>query len=198
MGKDDEIMEIIDGNGEPSEEVEAELAEESGEAPAPVFDVWYVESLERKVEELQRRLEQTYSAHRVREAELEKVKERLERDREKRLLREKVKLFGQLLEPLDNLERSCHAAGLSQDVDSLIEGLTLVHRLFTANLSSMGLEKFAQSGEKFDPEVHDAISVAPVHKRAEHDRIHTVFQSGYRLGDVIIRPARVVVGKYAR
>jgi molecular chaperone GrpE len=198
MDKDDEVVEVVDDSAEVPEEAEAELVEEPGEAPAPVFEPWYVESLERKVEELQRRLEQTYSAHRVREAELEKIKERLERDREKRLLREKVKLFEQLLEPLDNLERSCHAAGLSQDLDSLIEGLTLVHKLFTSSVSALGLEKFAQSGDRFDPEVHDAISVAPVDSRADHDRIHTVFQAGYRLGDAIIRPARVVVGKYAR
>jgi molecular chaperone GrpE len=165
--------------------------------PEPMVPASRVEWLENHIVELEKKLEATYSAHRVREQEMGRIRERLERDREKRLLQEKNRLFEQLLEPLDNLERSLQAADLSGDLEALLEGVNLVHKGILKTFHNLGLERFGDPGERFDPEIHDAISVAPVASSKEHDRIHMVYLPGYRIGDTIIRPARVVVGKHS-
>lgn len=163
--------------------------------PEPTFPASVVQRLESKIEELEKKLQATYSAHRGREQELTRIRERLERDREKKLFQEKARLFEQLLEPLDNLERSLQAAELSGDLHALLEGVDLVYNGIQRTFKNLGLERFGEVGELFDPEVHEAISVAPIKTAAEHDRIHMVYLTGYRLGDTVIRPARVVVGK---
>lgn len=164
--------------------------------PEPMVPLSHVERLEGLIAELEKKLEATYSAHRVREQEMGRMRERLERDREKRILQEKNRLFEQLLDPLDNLERSLQAAELSGDLEALLEGVNLVYKGIQGTFNNLGLERFGEVGERFDPEVHDAISVAPVGTAAEHDRIHMVYLPGYRIGDTLIRPARVVVGKH--
>jgi len=181
------------------EDPEAELVAAGEEVIGEILpDPAYVRRLEKRVEELERKLRQTYSAHRVREQELEKVKERLQRDREKRLFQEKMKLFTGLLEPLDNLERCRAALEASDDVEALLSGLALVQKLMTESLSARGLVRFSPEGEPFDPEEHDAISVVWVEEQGQHDRIKAVAQPGYRLDDQILRPARVVVAKLRR
>lgn len=179
------------------DEVEQSHGEPVIERPEPeqTFPASYVQRLEGKLDELEKKLQATYSAHRGREQELTRIRERLERDREKKLFQEKARLFEQLLEPLDNLERSLQAAELSGDLQALLEGVGLVYAGIQRTFNNLGLERFGAVGEVFDPEIHEAISVAPVGTTAEHDRIHMVYLSGYRLGDAVIRPARVVVGK---
>ena len=151
--------------------------------------------LESRIEELELKLQQTYAAHRGQEEELRKIRERLERDREKQLFREKAKLFGQLLEPLDNLERSLNAADLSGDPQALLEGVQLVHTGIERSFGAAGLKKFGTPGDRFDPELHEALSIVSVDDPAENDRIHTVYLAGYTLNGEVIRPARVVVCK---
>jgi molecular chaperone GrpE len=77
----------------------------------------------------------------------------------------------------------------------LLEGVSLVYAGIQRTFSSLGLQRFGEVGGLFDPEIHEAISVAPVKSAAENDRIHMVYLPGYRLSEAVIRPARVVVGK---
>jgi molecular chaperone GrpE len=195
---EDGIQEEVDSAVEEDlvEAVEDEAAA-TIERPEPeqTFPAIVVQRLEAKVDELEKKLQATYSAHRGREQELTRIRERLERDREKKLFQEKARLFERLLEPLDNLERSLQAAELSGDLHALLEGVGLVYGGIQRTFSDLGLERFGEVGELFDPEVHEAISVAPVKNAAENDRIHMVYLPGYRLADAVIRPARVVVGK---
>ncbi len=195
---EDELPEEVDAElgevPEVAEETEAAPTIERPE-PEPTFSASFVQRLESKIDELEKKLQATYSAHRGSEQEMTRIRERLERDREKRLFQEKARLFEQLLEPLDNLERSLQAAELSGDLHALLEGVGLVYGGICRTFKNLGLERYGEVGELFDPEIHEAISVAPVKSAAEHDRIHMVYLPGYRLGDTVIRPTRVVVGK---
>ena len=58
--------------------------------------------------------------------------------------------------------------------------------------SRAGIEGYSPKGERFDPQLHEAIAQQPV-EGAESGTVVEVYQRGYRLGDVVIRPARVVV-----
>jgi molecular chaperone GrpE len=191
-GPEDEVeAEVLTG-----EEAEAAVAEAVDLEEEPVDEMaLYAAKLERKLEEGERKLRQTFAAHRSREDELQKIRERLERDREKRLLQSKMKLFQLFLDPLDNLERSILAGQQSGDVQSLIQGVALVYKQFQDVLVAEGLEKFDPKGEMFDPAVHDAIAMIPAAKKADNDRIVEVHQVGYSLDDQVLRPARVVVAK---
>jgi molecular chaperone GrpE (heat shock protein) len=72
----------------------------------------------------------------------------------------------------------------------------MVRSQFFAALQSMGLEEIPAGGENFNPEVHEAILVSPVEEPAEDGKVIEVLQKGYRLGERVVRPAKVRVGRY--
>ena len=172
-----------------------EAAGEEIAAALPDLKPAYVLELERKVEEMEKRLQATLGAYRGQQGELAAVRERLERDRERRHLQDKVKLFRALLDPLDNLERSLAAGQQGGNPVAMLAGIEIVCRQMMSALSVLGLTRFGEAGEPFDPARHEAISTAAVDREDEDGRIVLVQQVGYRLGDEVVRPARVVVGK---
>jgi molecular chaperone GrpE len=109
-----------------------------------------------------------------------------------------AKLAKELLPAVDNLDRALEAAkttdGAPQDngTATLVSGIRLVHDDVIAALSRAGIEGYSPKGERFDPQLHEAIAQQPV-EGAESGTVVEVYQRGYRLGDVVIRPARVVV-----
>ncbi len=116
-----------------------------------------------------------------------------------------AKLAKELLPAVDNLDRALvaaesaaatdgTAAGTGQDngTATLVSGIKLVHDDVLAALSRAGIEGYSPKGERFDPQLHEAIAQQPV-EGAESGTVVEVYQRGYRLGDAVIRPARVVV-----
>jgi molecular chaperone GrpE len=95
----------------------------------------------------------------------------------------------ELLPVLDDLERAEEAAR-EHRTRSVEEGVALVARSFAEVLRKEGLEEVATDG-KFDPHVHEALLSQP--SEAEEGSVIEVLQKGYRLGDRVIRPARVVI-----
>ncbi|HEY1511058.1 MAG TPA: nucleotide exchange factor GrpE [Solirubrobacteraceae bacterium] len=105
-----------------------------------------------------------------------------------------AKLARELLPAVDNLDRALDA--IQQDTENgsstLVSGIKLVHADVIAALQRAGIERFEPTGEKFDPQRHEAIAQQPV-EGAEPGTIVEVYQRGYVLGEFVIRPARVVV-----
>ena len=125
------------------------------------------------------------------QADFENFRKRVARDAAQAQERGVIKLAGELLPALDNLDRALAAA--SQD-DPLLEGVRLVHSELSAALARAGVESFSPLGERFDPALHEAMATAKQpDDGAESGTIVEVYQPGYRLGQTIIRPARVVV-----
>jgi molecular chaperone GrpE len=111
--------------------------------------------------------------------------------------RGKADLIREVVPVLDDLERALEAAGLDPEGDSpdgLAHGVLLVFRSLREALGRNGVEPVDPSGEAFDPQEHEAISTLPG-SGAESGTIVEVVQKGYRLGDQLIRPARVVVAE---
>jgi len=98
----------------------------------------------------------------------------------------------ELLPVLDDLERALQAAEEHEEA-KLEEGVRLVHRAFAEALRREGLEEIATDG-RFDPHVHEALLAQPV-EGAEPGSVVDVVQKGYRLGDLVLRPARVIVAE---
>jgi molecular chaperone GrpE len=93
---------------------------------------------------------------------------------------------------LDDLERALDAAEQHEEAE-LEEGVRLVHRSLLDALRKQGLELIETNGA-FDPNVHEALLAQPADE-AESGSVLQVLQKGYRLGDRVLRPARVVVAE---
>jgi molecular chaperone GrpE len=78
--------------------------------------------------------------------------------------------------------------------DALAQGVLLVLRGMQETLQRHGIEALDPKGEKFDPQWHEALSTQPA-DGAEPGAVVDVMQKGYRLGEQLIRPARVVVAE---
>jgi molecular chaperone GrpE len=104
-----------------------------------------------------------------------------------------AKLAKELLPAVDNLDRALEGASTAENGSNpLISGIKLVHADVIAALARVGIEPFSPVGEPFDPQHHEAIAQQPV-EGAEPGTVVEVYQRGYRLGDNVLRPARVVV-----
>jgi molecular chaperone GrpE len=98
----------------------------------------------------------------------------------------------ELLPVIDNLDRAVEAAGEQGAGDAFAEGVRLVHADLHAVLDRLGLTQLDPTGDAFDPSFHEAISQAPI-EGTPAGTIIEVVQKGFQLGDVVVRPARVVV-----
>jgi molecular chaperone GrpE len=125
------------------------------------------------------------------QADFENYRKRVAREAAAAQERGMNALAKELLPALDNLDRAIDAAAKD---DPLLEGVRLVRGELSAALSRCGIESFSPLGEAFDPELHEAVATAPQPPGgAGAGTVVEVYQAGYRLGDSIIRPARVVV-----
>ena len=103
-----------------------------------------------------------------------------------------VKLALELLPAVDDLDRALQAADGAEGSETLASGVKLVHAGVLAALARVGIEPYSPQGERFDPQRHEAVAQQSV-DGAEPGTIVEVYQRGYRLGDGVLRPARVVV-----
>jgi molecular chaperone GrpE len=84
------------------------------------------------------------------------------------------------------------AGDAGNGAESLVAGLKHVHADVIAALGNVGIERYSPEGEPFDPQYHEAVAQQPV-EGAQPGVVVEVFQRGYRMGDNVVRPARVVV-----
>jgi molecular chaperone GrpE len=122
-------------------------------------------------------------------ADFENYRKRAARDQASFAARASEALVKELLPILDDLERALEAAEQHEEAQ-LEEGVRLVHRSLFQALHKQGLEQIDTNG-RFDPHVHEALLSQP--SEAEEGSVIDVLQKGYRLGDRVLRPARVVV-----
>lgn len=161
----------------------------------------YVEGLEQRLAEQEQRLLEYIDAHKASERQFAEARERLRRERDREIEREKAALVGRFFEVLDNMDRSLDAAeqGAADDrmsFEALRDGVRLVRQQLLDVLAGMGLERIDPVGEPFDPSIHDAMSLVPVDDAAEDNVVQQLFRCGYRQGEQILRPAMVLVGRF--
>jgi molecular chaperone GrpE len=125
------------------------------------------------------------------QAEFANYKKRTAREQEAFASRANEQLLRELLPVLDDLGRALDAAEAHEEA-KLEEGVRLVHRQLAETLAKQGLAEIETNGT-FDPHVHEALLSQP--SEAAEGSILEVVQKGYRLGDRVLRPARVVVSR---
>ena len=122
-------------------------------------------------------------------AEFENYRKRVQRDQAEFVARASERLLKQLLPVLDDLERALEAAADHEEA-KLEEGVRLVQRALADALVKEGLVEVETDGA-FDPHTQEALLAQP--SEADEGTVIQVLQKGYKLGDRVLRPARVVV-----
>ncbi len=162
--------------------IETQLEEpDAEEAPAP--DPLMVLAAERD--------EYLALAQRV-QADFDNYRKRAARDQQQFVEHANERLVRQLLPVLDDLERALEAAEQHEEA-KLVEGVKLVEGALRSALTKEGLVEIETDGA-FDPHVHEALLTQPGNG-AETGSVVGVVQRGYRLGDRVVRPARVIVAE---
>jgi molecular chaperone GrpE len=111
-----------------------------------------------------------------------------------------------LLDTLDNLKRAISAAETGAETgaengetreaafNALLEGVRATAALFESKMQGLGLTPVAGVGEEFNPEIHEAVEMVEVPAEQDH-KVIAEYQTGYKFGDRLLRPARVRVGR---
>ena len=146
------------------------------------------EDLDSLVEDLKRERDEYLELAQRARADFENYRRRAAREGADALVRGKTEVGKAVLPALDSLERALEADG-----DGLAEGVALVHKELASALASAGIEPIDPAGEAFDPNLHEALSSRPPEDGEGSGVVVETVQRGYRLGETLIRPARVVV-----
>lgn len=189
-------MKVVDKRWWARTKPEPEPTADAPTEPAPAAS----DDLEQQLAHAQQQVQAVLAEHRRATDEFEQVKVRLRRDVAREVERGRRVVLAELLDVLDNLDRAIVAAedaGAGPDAAAtLLRGVAMVREQFLSKLESFGVMQVASLGEPFDPQVHEAVSIAPVDDPAYHGRVVAVATEGYAIGDELLRPATVVVGQH--
>ncbi len=125
-------------------------------------------------------------------ADFDNYRKRVVREQERAAARAIERLIVRVLPVLDDLERALDAAEHHEEA-KVLEGVRMTRATLTGALTAEGVEEIPAEGA-FDPHVHEAL-LATAAEGVESGAIVQVVQRGYRLGDLVLRPARVVVAE---
>ncbi|GIW29421.1 MAG: protein GrpE [Meiothermus sp.] len=162
------------------------------ESPETQNDLPEVERLKGEVEFLKAELEASKNKFLRLYADFENYKKRMAQELEAAQRNGKFDAVRALLGTMDDLERALGFASVKPE--DLIPGVRSVLENFTRNLKSLGVEAVPGVGSEFDPRYHEAIGAA----EGEEGKVMHVYQQGFKYGDLLVRPARVVVGSGAK
>lgn len=158
----------------------------------------YVEELEARTKAAEQKLLEVQSRFEQLRAQLQRetdeTRQRLNRAADERAQRQKVDFIAALLPVMDNLQRAIEAAEKGSPRESVVEGIKATLANFDAALGAAGAERIHFVGQRFDPELHDAVDTVPVDPGSD-GIVTKEYASGYKLGDRLLRPARVQVGR---
>ena len=100
-----------------------------------------------------------------------------------------------MLPVFDNLERALDSA--EADPASIKEGVRMVRQQFADALKDLGVTELDPAGKPFSPAEHDAMGMVPVSDKSQDGLVHTVVRKGFQIAEKVIRPALVMVARYA-
>jgi len=126
-------------------------------------------------------------------AEYDNFRKRTAKERAETWMRAQAELISRLADALDDLSRFAHIDPAEIDSKTLHDGVDLVERKVWRELESAGVTRIDQAGVPFDPNIHEAVTTQPAAKPEQDHTVGQVVQSGYRIRDTLLRPARVVV-----
>jgi molecular chaperone GrpE len=147
---------------------------------------------QQKIQELEAKLDEANQRNLRLQADYDNFRRRTREEQAASLKYKSQSLLEQLLPALDNFERALKTEATNDQTKTLIQGMEMVHRQLVDALKQEGLTEVPTVGEKFDPNLHQAVMQV---EDPEHDANTVIeeLQKGYMLKDRVIRPAMVKV-----
>ena len=168
----------------------------NAEVEQPNLKPKYVEELEartvaaeKQVQEVQARFDQLRQQL---QRETDETRQRLNRSADERAAGEKAKFISSLLPALDDLNRAIEAENAPRE--TILEGIRSIATSFQSALTNAGVEPISSVGEQFDPELHEAVDTEETDREMD-GKVIAEYSRGFRIGDRLLRPARVKVGR---
>ena len=145
-----------------------------------------IAALEAQIEELKK--EALYKA-----AENDNWRKRMMQQKEEAVTYANASLLGDLLDSLDNFDRTIDAAKDAKDAKTIADGIKMINKSLVSMLESKyGLSSFGKEGDEFNPDEHEAIGRVEDEK-VKKETLQQVYLKGYKLKDKVIRHAKVMV-----
>ncbi len=192
-----EIIQIVDDDDAPTPAVEApKPAPRRTEPDFPKEALEQIRALKAQLERKDSQIEQVMEAYRSTKAETEKLRERIEKTERRRFEQSKGDFIARFVEVLDNLDRAIDSIEESFDADSVLQGIMLVRSRLVQLLKTEGLEKIFVRGQQFDPMHSEAAEMEDVSDETQDGVVIKELQPGYMLKGSLLRPSRVVVGRF--
>jgi molecular chaperone GrpE len=175
--------------GDAEEAPEAEAEPEPVKPPPPSM----VEILRARLQERDDQLHTYIAAYKQAKDEMAKAQERMKRDQAKQVSRAKMGAARDLLDVLDNLDRTVQGAPPDGPAASLAQGVGMVHKQFLEVLVGFGVERMDALGGTFDPKLHEAVGMIPAPPGKADQEILFVQRAGYLFDGQLLRAAQVIV-----
>lgn len=189
--------------GEAARAVEVEAAEvEAVEVDTPHVEVVEpVDLRDQRIEQLTAelnaktaQLREVSKAFKDLEADMDAFRARQRQAANAAADKEKARVVEAFFDPIQNLRRAIESP--VEDAAELKKGMGLVQHQFEQALDRLGLVEVPGVGADFDPRVHDALAIMPVADPAQDGKVMVVHAAGYAVGDRVVQPAKVVIGKH--
>ncbi|GMR22832.1 MAG: hypothetical protein BMS9Abin37_1208 [Acidobacteriota bacterium] len=198
-----EIIEIVDddhattpaGHSQQAQQVQT-TAPRRIEPDFPKEALEQIRALKGQLERKDGQIEQVMEAYRSKKAETEKLRERIEKTERRRFEQSKGDFIARFVEVLDNLDRAIDSIEGSFDADAVLQGIMLVRSRLVQLLKTEGLEKIFVRGQPFDPMHSEAAEMEDVADETQDGVVIKELQPGYMLKGSLLRPSRVVVGRF--
>jgi molecular chaperone GrpE len=170
------------------------------EVEAPNLKPTVVQQLEAEKQEAEKKLQDVLvrfeQLRKQLQQETDETRQRLNRSADERAANQNAKFISDFLPVLDDLQRAINAVSENAPREAVLEGIRSIANRIENALTNAGVESVTAVGETFDPELHEAVDTA--NTDAEMDgKVISEYSRGFRMGDRLLRPARVRVGRAA-
>ena len=169
-----------------AESAESEKKEETAEEK--------ITRLEKEVEDLKKQIEDSKKEALYKAAENENWRKRMMQQKEDAVAYANSSLLSDLLESLDNFDRTVESAATATDPKAIADGVKMINSSLVSMLESKyNLVGYGAVGDAFDPDIHEAIGMQE--GDVQEEQLAAVYLKGYKLKDKVIRHAKVMVVK---
>ncbi len=186
----EELKETVENAEATVEETSAEPQEETNQEPLSEVD-----QLKLQLAEMQEKNAELQDRYLRQAAEFDNYRKRTMKEKAELIKSAAEKLMVAELPVIDDMDRALENMEKGADAEACIEGFKLIVQKFKNILTQQGLEKIETEGQDFDTDFHEAIALIPAPTEELKGKILDCVQQGYKLGDKVIRHAKVAVGQ---
>ena len=150
---------------------------------------------EQRCEQLEAEVEKEKKEYLFLMADFDNYRKRTLQEKQDLIKNGGMKVLEGILPVVDDIERAIDAIAQGGDIDSLKEGVDLIHSKLLAFLKSNNVEPIDSTGELFDTDVHEAVTTFPAPSEDQKGKVIDTVLKGYKINDKVLRHAKVVVGQ---